>query len=142
MSGIRKLDFFAAFFLGIGLGIVTIVSWTEMPEFRLWTSIDYSLSTGIPHSTLFGLIHMFLGVSLFIVSMYRVVEIIRVNQSAHAGKNNPTRLLTGGFYSKVRHPMTGSFLLILVGVMISLCSIVGLVIIVFFCTLLSWNHSI
>ena len=132
MRTVRILDFIASLLLGIGLGIVTVASWNEMPEYRLWTSIDYPLSTGFPNSTAFGIIHLLLGVFIFTIGMYTVVEIVRVNQRAQAGKNNPTHLLIDGFYSKVRHPMTGMFITILVGVMISLCSVIGLVIIILF----------
>ena len=132
MKSVRILDSIASLLLGIGLGIVTITSWTEMPEYRLWTSIDHLISTGIPNSTVFGMIHLLLGVAIFVLGMYHVVEIVRVNQSAQAGKNNPTHLLTHGFYSKVRHPMTGMFITILLGVMVSLCSVIGLVIIILF----------
>lgn len=132
MSDIRILDFVTAIFLGIGLGFVTVVSWTEMPEFRLWASIDYSIPSIIPNSTLFGLIHLLIGGPFFIFGMYNVVEIVRINQIAQGGKNNPIHLLTGGFYNKVRHPMTGMFIIILTGVMISLCSSLGLVLIALF----------
>ena len=132
MRTVRILDFIASLLLGVGLGIVTVVSWNEMPEYRLWTSIDYPLATGFPNSTAFGMIHLLLGVFTFTIGIYIVVEIVRVNQRAQAGKNNPTHLLTDGFYSKVRHPMTGMFITILVGVMVSLCSVIGLVIIILF----------
>ena len=132
MSNIRFLDLVISLLMGCGLGFVVFASWTEMPEFKLWKVIDFSIPNLFFPISFFDFVHLLLGVSIFVYGMYTVVEIVRVNQRVQAGKNNPIRLLTEGFYSTVRHPMTGMFIVILFGFMFSLGSALSLVIIILF----------
>ncbi len=132
MARIRLQDLSISLILGLGLGLLVVASWMEMQEFRLWQSNDISLTSILPNATLFGLVHLVIGVSLFIYGIYNVFDIIRVNQRVQAGKNNPVTLLTTGYYSTVRHPMTGMFIMILIAVMFSLSSILSLIFIILF----------
>jgi protein-S-isoprenylcysteine O-methyltransferase Ste14 len=132
MTKLRLRDLSISLILGLGLGLLVVASWMEMQELRLWRSIDISLITILPNATLFGLVHLVIGVSLFIYGIYNVSDIIRVNQRVQAGKNNPVTLLTTGYYSTVRHPMTGMFIMTLVAFMVSLSSILSLVFIFLF----------
>jgi protein-S-isoprenylcysteine O-methyltransferase Ste14 len=132
-SSIRTRDLFLSMLMGLLLSIAVILSWSEMPELRLWKSLDLVLLGGPWHVTLSGAAHLFIGLAIFVPSFYVVVDIVRVNQRAQGGKNEPLYLLTDGYYANVRHPMTGGFILVVFGFFISLGSLVGLVMIVFFC---------
>jgi protein-S-isoprenylcysteine O-methyltransferase Ste14 len=97
-----------------------------MPEFKLWKSADFSLFQNQTHITFFRVVHLLLGLVLLIPATYNVIEVIRINRQAHAGKNNPIFLITNGFYSNVRHPMIGMFMSIILGLFFSFCSILAL----------------
>ena len=106
-----------------------------MPQYRLWNSIDIFLLPALPTVSLFSVLHLVTGLAIFVPAIYNTLEIIRINQGAHAGKNNPLRLLTTGFYERQRHPMTGMFMLIVTGFFFALCSSLSLFFIIAFVVL-------
>ena len=129
---IRIGDLLLSLLMGSLLCAVAIPSWSAMPEFRLWKSVDLVLLDGHSSATLSGVVHLFVGLMIFVPSFYAVIEIVRINQRAQGGKNKPLYLLTDGYYAGVRHPMTGRFMLIVFGFFFSLASLVGLLMIAFF----------
>jgi hypothetical protein len=129
MVALRWRDLAASLVLSVGLIMLDYFSgWREMPEFRLWSSIDSPILPSQPHATIFAVVHLVLGLILVIPTTYNVFEVIRVNRQAQAGKNNPIFLLTDGFYRDVRHPMIGMFMLITLGVFFSFCSSLALLV--------------
>ena len=132
MQSFRIRDLVLTLAFGIGLILVGYYSQTEMLEFQLWRRFDWNLISGAIPITFFWSVHQVLGLSFFIPGFYRVIEVIRVNQNVHAGKNQPLRLLTSGVYSDRRHPMTGLFMIIVAGFLIVLRSAIGLILVCLF----------
>jgi protein-S-isoprenylcysteine O-methyltransferase Ste14 len=132
MFSLRIKDFALASILGIALCLVSYFSQFEMQEFQLWQRYDWTITSGPLPITFFWLIHAMLGLSLFLPGFYQVIEVVRVNQSAQAGKNRPIKLLTEGVYANRRHPMTGLFMAIVAGLFVSLRSTIGLILVVLF----------
>ena len=130
MPSIRSRDLLLALLLGTGLLLVSYYSQIELLEYRLWQGVDIVVMDSVPAVTLFGLIHAILGLSLFLPSFYHVIEVVRVNRGAQAGKNQPISLLRHGYYASRRHPMTGMFMSIVAGLFVSLCSFIGLILVV------------
>jgi protein-S-isoprenylcysteine O-methyltransferase Ste14 len=135
MAPLRRTDLLVSLVLGLSAGIAALLSWSDMPQYALWNSIDITLFSGGLSITLFSLCHLIIGLAIFIPAIYSTLEIVRVNQAAHAGKNNPLYLLTTGFYEKQRHPMTGMFMLIVTGFFFTLCLSLGLLFILAFIAL-------
>ena len=132
MHSFRIRDLAITLALGIVLVLASYYSQTEMLEFQLWRRFDWNLISGVIPITFFWSVHQVLGLSLFMPGLYRVLEVIRVNQSVHAGKNQQLRLLTSGVYSDRRHPMTGLFMIIVAGFLIVLQSAIGLILVCLF----------
>lgn len=130
-AGVRTKDLLLALMAGTVATVVIVLSWLEMPELRLWRSVDVVLLEGPPTATLFGIIHLLVGLSIFTPSIYFLIDIIRKNQQAQAGKNNPLYLLKSGYYSLVRHPMNGTFMTAVFGFFYATSSLIGILLIAF-----------
>jgi protein-S-isoprenylcysteine O-methyltransferase Ste14 len=133
MPELRLRDLLISLSIVFATMVIAYYSWPEMPKFWLWKSIDFEL---VPNVTFFALIHLLFGLFLIGTAFYEVLEIIRINQAAHAGKNNPLYLLTDGPYEKIRHPMIGKFMLITMGFFFTLRSTLGLIFAISFAVLL------
>ena len=112
----------------IGAFFLSILTRSEFQAFFLWKSIDYVLFSGFIDFTLFLLVHNIIGAIIFLIAFYQCLEIVRINNQAHSGKNQPNRLLQDGYYAKVRHPMTTRFLLILFSFCFMMSSLISLII--------------
>jgi protein-S-isoprenylcysteine O-methyltransferase Ste14 len=130
-AGVRTKDLLLALMAGAVATVVIMLSWREMPELRLWRSVDVALVEGPPTATLFGIIHLLVGLSIFTPSIYFLIDITRVNQQAQAGKNKPLYLLKSGYYSLVRHPMNGMFMTTVFGFFYATSSLIGILLIAF-----------
>ncbi|TFG21881.1 MAG: hypothetical protein EU532_14815 [Promethearchaeota archaeon] len=105
---------------------LAILTRVECQAFFLWRSIDYILLSGLIDFTLFFLIHNVIGATVFQIAFYQCLEIVRINNQAHSGKNQPNQLLQDGYYAVVRHPMTARFLLILFSFCFMMSSLISL----------------
>lgn len=123
-------------FLSILFIIAVILSWSYYPSLRLWKSIDLLLFNNFLQVSLFRIIHLSIGVPIFIYGMINVIEIISINQKAQLRKNVPKYLLKEGYYSIVRHPMYTMIISIQFSLFFSLCSSLGLLFSLFFVFLL------
>lgn len=112
---------FISLIFTIGSFFLAVLTRSEFQAFFLWKSIDLILFSGFIDFTLFFFIHIFIGAIVFLIAFYQCLEIVRINNQAHSGKNQPNQLLQGGYYAVVRHPMTSRFLLIL----FSFCFMMG-----------------
>ena len=67
-----------------------------------------------------------------IINCYGTIKLSRISVQNHSVKNKknniPTKLLTNGYYAKVRHPMYGTFIVLQAGFMMSLRSFVGMIV--------------
>ncbi|NHJ84520.1 MAG: isoprenylcysteine carboxylmethyltransferase family protein [Asgard group archaeon] len=102
--------------------LVLPVTWTDLQEYQLWKNIDIIFLSKYPFLTLFKTIHLIFGGLFFALGCYYSIIIISINRDAHSSRNNPSILLTEGFYGKVRHPMYSMFTLIFIGLSFALCS--------------------
>lgn len=93
-----------------------------MQQYQLWQKIDIIFLNQYPFLTLFKTIHLVLGGILFACSCYHSIIIVSLNKEAHSARNNPSVLLTTGYYEKVRHPMYSMFTLVFVSLSFALCS--------------------
>ncbi len=113
-------------FLSVLYVLAIIFSWNYYPSLKLWRSIDWVLLNGFLEISLFRIIHLIIGLPIFIYSFINVIEIVIINQKAQLRKNFPSYLLKEGFYSKIRHPMYTMIILIQFSLFFSLCSLLGI----------------
>lgn len=74
------------------------------------------------------IIYFFTGLLMVIYASFRLKNITVQNHRAkNKSKNIPERLLKDGYYAKVRHPMYGTFVMLYMGVFLSLRSLFGVV---------------
>jgi protein-S-isoprenylcysteine O-methyltransferase Ste14 len=90
--------------------------------------LDWGLFDSFLKISLFRIIHLAIGLPLFIYGMINVIEIVSINQKAQLRKNYPRYLLKEGYYSKTRHPMYAMTILTQFSLFFSLCSLLGLLI--------------
>ena len=111
--------FIMAFFL-LRLGL------KFLPDLFLWKGYSSLLTVGNISLTYSDLIYFLFG---FIVTTHGVINLFRItkekNQGADQETRKPARLITNGFYSKARHPMYGTFIIINLGFFLSTRSLWG-----------------
>ena len=112
-SKFSLLYFFISLLFTIGALFLSSLTRLDFQNNLLWKSVDFSLFVGYIDFSLFFFIHNTLGGFLFIVGFYQCLQIVKVNNRAHNGKNKPNTLLEGGYYAVVRHPMMSRFIIIL-----------------------------
>ena len=110
----------------IGALFLAYLTRSEFQAFFLWRSIDFILFSGFIDFTFFFFIHAIIGAILFLIAFYQCLEIVKINNQAHDGKNRPNQLLQEGYYAVVRHPMTTRFLLILLSFCFMMTSLISL----------------
>lgn len=102
-----------------------------LPDPVLWGKFDYTISVLSYSLNLFSVINFVLGLIIFCYGICRLYGINKQNHEARDHKTRkPTKLLTEGYYSEVRHPMYGAFVLIQLGLLFSLRSLFATIIIV------------
>ncbi|NHJ03809.1 MAG: hypothetical protein EAX90_03230 [Candidatus Heimdallarchaeota archaeon] len=117
--------------------ILAVLTWFDLEQFQLWLNIDIVFFSSLPKFSLFKTIHFSIGMSVLFYGSYHVSQIITINRSAHASRNNPNILLHEGYYGKVRHPMYTMFLFMITGFIFAMCNYVAIAIfLVFFFLLL------
>lgn len=125
---IRKIAILVAGSLSyIAVYILLRFIFNKLPDLRPWEGIDLTIVILQNKVALFDIIYFLLGLVFFTHGTLRLVEISRQNNGARDSQTRlPVRLLTDGYYGKVRHPMYGSFMLIQAGTLFSLRSLIGL----------------
>jgi protein-S-isoprenylcysteine O-methyltransferase Ste14 len=116
----------------IGAFFLSSLTRLESQAYLLWKSVDYTLFSGYVDFTLFFFIHNFVGAFIFFLGFYQCLEIVKINNQVHDGKNKPNLLLEKGNYAVVRHPMTARFLIILFSFLFMMGSLFSLLIYFFF----------
>lgn len=115
-----------SFFITIMAFIVTLLSRTEYQQFFLWKSVDIALFNWFVSISFYFLIHIIIGGVIFFISFYQCIVIVMINNQVHESKNQPKELLESGYYSKIRHPMTSRFILIILAFFFMLSSLIGI----------------
>lgn len=103
-------------------------TWTEFQNFQLWQEIDIIFISTYPFLSLFKTIHLLISSIIFAISVYHVIIIIIQNKEVHESRNNPSVLLTDGYYGKTRHPMYTMFIFIFTSLSFGLFSYFGMLV--------------
>jgi protein-S-isoprenylcysteine O-methyltransferase Ste14 len=109
-----------------------LLSRTEYQQFLLWKSVDIVLFNWFVSISFYFLIHIIIGGVIFFISFYQCIAIVKINNQVHQTKNQPKELLDSGYYSKVRHPMTSRFILIILAFFFMLSSLIVIPFIILF----------
>jgi hypothetical protein len=64
MQQVRLRDIGISPLFGLGVIVVAYYAWLEMASLRPWKTVDLALIMGLPHFSLFGLIHLVLVLAL------------------------------------------------------------------------------
>jgi len=91
-----------------------------IPQYNLWLKFDENLfELAFPffkltyNFTVMNLIHLFIGLSIFSYAFYKFMGIMMLNHECRDPQTRkPLKLITKGYYSKLRHPMYGYMILI------------------------------
>ena len=105
---------------------IVILSRMQYQNLYLWKSIDILIVSGFINISLFFLLHLIIGLTIFWISFYQCIEIVKINNKAHETKSQPTILLEDGYYGAVRHPMTTRFLFIIFSFFFMMGSLLGI----------------
>ena len=101
-----------------------------LPDLSLWKGYHSLLTVGSISLTYADLLYFLFG---FLVTTHGVINLFRItrekNQGADQETGKPVRLITAGFYSKARHPMYGTFIIINLGFFLSTRSLWGIFVI-------------
>lgn len=99
-----------------------------IPDLQPWKSVGpWFTFCGIPFSKLDGVYFIF-GLIANCYGSIRLAMITAQNHSVQDDKNRaPAKLLTDGWYAKVRHPMYGTFIILQSSLFLSLRSFIGIV---------------
>ncbi|HQF34248.1 MAG TPA: methyltransferase [Petrotogaceae bacterium] len=101
-----------------------------IPDFRPWNSFEVWFSIGTMKFIKSDLAYFICGL---IVTCYGSIRLSSITVHNHSAKNQksdiPAKLLITGYYSKVRHPMYGTFIILQAGFMLSLRSFIGMMVI-------------
>ena len=129
-SKLPLLYFFVSIFFTIGAIFLSSLTRLEFQTYLLWKSVDFTLIVGYIDFSLFFFIHNTLGGFLFLLGFYQCLQIVKVNNQAHNGKNKPNHLLEEGYYAVIRHPMMSRFLIILFSFFFMMGSFLSLLILI------------
>jgi protein-S-isoprenylcysteine O-methyltransferase Ste14 len=115
--------------------LISLYIRSEYNQNQLWFSVDFIAFNWFFALSFFSVIHLSMGGIIFCLSFYQCILIVKVNNQAHISKNQPQTLLENGYYSKVRHPMTERFLLIIISFFFMINSIISLPLIALFASI-------
>lgn len=104
-----------------------------LPDQELWGKIDFEISPLSFSLNFFSFISFIIGLIIFCYGVLRLSGISEQNHKARDSKTRkPVKLLTEGYYGEVRHPMYGTFMLIQLGLFLSLRSLLATIVIALF----------
>lgn len=99
---------------------------TYIPDLSPWDTSAVVAAFGTVSLTSADIIYFSIGL---LANLYGSIRYYGINQQNHNVRKNsdtPDALLTTGYYSKVRHPMYGVFVLRFAAVALSLRSVIGM----------------
>lgn len=100
------------------------------PNLYLWKNIEISFYLYNLKVTLMDIVYFVFGLIVINHGMVNLMLITKENHTVQDMKTRKTkRLLTTGFYSKVRHPMYGTFIIISLATFLPTRSLLGVVIV-------------
>ncbi len=114
----------------VAKGIPDIKSWNQGVE---WMNV-----LGIP-LLISDLIFFIGGLTLFLLGSIRLAAITTQNHKVKGADDEPTALLCTGYYSLVRHPMYGAFVICYAGIWLSLRSLIGMAVFIVFTIIQYFN---
>lgn len=125
----------------IGIAILSAISFVLIymllkslkfsPQYDLWKRKEYIISVFNYKVEIFTLIHFILGFIFFIHGGVRLVEIGEQVQTVRDKETRkPTKLLKSGYFSVLRHPMYGTFMILQLGIWFSTKSLIGILILI------------
>ena len=97
-----------------------------LPSAPLWRSLDRPLIERTP-ITLFRLLHAILAAPLYLYAVFHAPRIVEMFRSVQLREDEPTRLLTEGYYGRIRHPFYAMNILSICALMFTLSSVYTLV---------------
>lgn len=98
-----------------------------IPDLKPWEGIGQSITILGRQTAAADIVYFALGLLFFVHGMLGLTAISRQNHSVRDDDTRlPKALLTDGYYSKVRHPMYGTFMLIIAGLLFPLRSLIAL----------------
>lgn len=103
-----------------------------LPDLSPWNSSDIFTAFGRIPFTIADAVYFGIGAIVYLYASIRFYGINQQNHSVRGKSDTPSALLTTGYYSKVRHPMYGVFVLRSAAVLLSLRSFIGIVLTVIF----------
>lgn len=103
-----------------------------VPDWAPWPSSDAVSAFGVVPLTIADTVYFCIGFLVFLYGCIRYYGINKQNHSVRKGNDTPDALLTTGYYSRVRHPMYGVFVLRFAAVMLSLRSVIGIILMLIF----------
>jgi len=102
---------------------------TFLPDFQPWGDFEVWFYIGRIEISKVDLVYFLYGLLLSVYGLRKLLKITIQNHSVKDKRDNiPKSLLINGFYSKVRHPMYGTFIILYAGFMLSLKSLIGVII--------------
>lgn len=100
-----------------------------IPDFQPWSDFETWFMLGNIRFVKVDLVYFVCGLIFNCYGTVRLSKITEQNHSAKSEKNSmPKKLLINGYYTKVRHPMYGTFIFLQAGFMLSLRSFVGIIV--------------
>lgn len=98
-------------------------------DFQPWNDFKILLNIGDVELIKSDCVYFVLGL---IIACYGTIRLSKITSQNHSAKNKensiPNKLLTTGYYTKVRHPMYGTFIILEAGFLLSLRSFTGMII--------------
>ncbi len=98
-------------------------------DFQPWNDFKILLNIGDVKLIKSDLVYFVWGL---IIACYGTIRLSKITSQNHSAKNKenstPHKLLTTGYYTKVRHPMYGTFIIQQAGFLLSLRSFTGMII--------------
>lgn len=130
----KLVGYFLPGLLGMTVFVITFfllrLALNFLPDLSLWKGSSPLFTVGAISLAYADLLYFLFG---FIVTTHGVINLFRItkekNQGADPETGKPARLITNGFYSKARHPMYGTFIMINLGFFLSTRSLWGVFVI-------------
>lgn len=102
---------------------------TYVPDIYAWNHADFWFTFESIKFVKVDLIYFFIGLLMIYYGSIRLFNITIQNHSVrNKNEDIPKRLLKDGYYASVRHPMYGTFVILYMGILLSLRSLDGIII--------------
>ena len=102
---------------------------TYVPDIYAWKHAEFWFSFESIKFIKVDLIYFFIGLLMIYYGSIRLFNITIQNHNVrNKNEDIPKRLLKDGYYASVRHPMYGTFVILYMGILLSLRSLDGIII--------------